>query len=369
MNSRRACLEKKQLSIRLPYTTGEKTTHAGLWLDKYIARQDNKGEEKRSANDEQSKKATSQSELVQEVCKIGIPDTYQAFYKRWQEMLDSSKAGIREARANGRLIVGLGSESVLETSVTLHHTYGIPYIPGSALKGLAASYAQQRLKWAKNDITYKILFGNTDEAGYITFFDALYIPESAGKQVLYPDIITVHHQKYYQGDNGSAPADWDSPNPVSFISATGSYLLALAAPDLSDHEAWIERTFEILKHALEDFGIGAKTSSGYGRMTIPHDDSNEVAKEPESQQEQVMSDSDVKKAEGYRKEIEALSEGAVANQIDGYYQKWQKLTSDEGRLQVARAIIDKVHKAKREKKSAGKKWYQDLIAFIDEKRA
>ncbi|MEO0168684.1 MAG: type III-B CRISPR module RAMP protein Cmr6, partial [candidate division WOR-3 bacterium] len=35
-----------------------------------------------------------------------------------------------------RLVVGLGSTHVLETSLTLHHIFGIPYIPGTALKGV-----------------------------------------------------------------------------------------------------------------------------------------------------------------------------------------------------------------------------------------
>ena len=33
----------------------------------------------------------------------------------------------------GRLIVGLGGDNVLETGITLHHTYGVPIIPGSAM--------------------------------------------------------------------------------------------------------------------------------------------------------------------------------------------------------------------------------------------
>ena len=39
-----------------------------------------------------------------------------------------------------RLVVGLGNESVYEISITLHHIYGFPYIPGSAVKGVVRSY-------------------------------------------------------------------------------------------------------------------------------------------------------------------------------------------------------------------------------------
>ena len=174
------------------------------------------------------------------------------------------------------MIIGLGDESVLETAITLHRTYGVPYIPGSALKGLAATYARQRLgeAWQKDSEAseaYKIVFGNTDDTGYITFFDALYIPGTGFKQkALYPDVIAVHHQKYYQ-DSNNPPADWDDPNPVPFLTATGSYLIALAGSELQEQEAWIEKTFAILRHALAEMGIGAKTSSGYGRLELEED--------------------------------------------------------------------------------------------------
>src|SRR5207302_10163433 len=66
-------------------------------------------------------------------------------------LLDDQGAKKRIAHVKGRMIIGLGDESVLETAITLHRTYGVPYIPGSALKGLAAAYVRQRLgeAWQK----------------------------------------------------------------------------------------------------------------------------------------------------------------------------------------------------------------------------
>jgi CRISPR-associated protein Cmr6 len=78
----------------------------------------------------------------------------------------------------------------------------------------------------------------------------------------------VHHPAYYSGKNVELvpPADWDEPTPVPFLSATGSYLIALSAP--KGCEEWRQAAFDILKLALAEEGVGAKTSSGYGRMTI-----------------------------------------------------------------------------------------------------
>ncbi len=239
-------------------------THAGLWLDRYIEKQDRESVDSRSG-------------LIKYATTLPMPEIYRAFYTRWEEVLKAqgNKVQARKAAVKGRMIIGLGDESILETSIVLHHTYGVPYIPGSALKGLAASYARQKLteqEWqVKGEVygeAYKVVFGDTNNAGYITFLDAFYVPDSGyQKRALYPDVITVHHKDYYQ-DKDNAPADWDSPTPIPFVSATGSYLIALAAPDLEQSTVWLTRTFEIVEHALKDMGIGAKTSSGYGRMEL-----------------------------------------------------------------------------------------------------
>jgi len=316
------------------------SANAGLCFDKYIVAQDRDT-------------PTNRSNLIRDVARLANTDTYSAFYTHWQKSLAEIGAQTRTATVKGRMIVGLGNESVLETSVTLHRTYGVPYITGSALKGLAASYARQRLKdWHTNGDAYKVVFGDTDDAGYITFFDALYVPETGHtKRPLYPDVITVHHQKYYQ-DAGKPPADWDDPNPVPFLSATGSYLIALAAPELKDPEPWLNTVFDILKHALIEMGIGAKTSSGYGRMKL------EAPPPPPV-------DPDIQKAESYKKEVERIPPKDVASQINGYYQKWQQISSENGKKILAIAIIDKIRQAGREKASADKRWYQELVAFLE----
>src|SRR5205807_904220 len=134
-----------------------------------------------------------------------------------------------------------------------------------------ALWKKEIKKYSPSYQQYCFIFGDTDEAGVIVFLDALYEPGTGhGERALHPDIITVHHQQYYQGTE-NAPADWDSPIPVLLLSATGTYLIALAAPDLpagEQREQWINDTFELLGLALKHQGIGAKTSSGYGRMKL-----------------------------------------------------------------------------------------------------
>lgn len=49
------------------------------------------------------------------------------------------------AKVVWRLIVGLGLPSPLEAGITLHHLYGIPYLPGSAIKGVTRNWKLQKI--------------------------------------------------------------------------------------------------------------------------------------------------------------------------------------------------------------------------------
>lgn len=238
-------------------------THAGLWLDKFIRTTE--------ADDTEAKR-----DLVGQVAALGVPKDYPAYFERYQEGLRRLGAVMREGQTLGRMVVGLGGESVLETHLTLHRTYGVPYIPGSAIKGLMSRFAATRLEgeaWARNldpkrffrGEAQKALFGTTDEAGLLIFYDAL--PKEFK---IHPDVMTPHHSDYYGGSD-VPPADWDSPVPVPFLSVTGRFLFALGlAPgvDRTQEQPWLEVAWKVLELALREEGIGAKTTSGYGRFRL-----------------------------------------------------------------------------------------------------
>jgi CRISPR-associated protein Cmr6 len=340
----------------------EQAGHAGLWLDKYLAYQLKRGEK---ADPEVG---TPQSCLIKETAGMPIMAGYSMFFNRWKATLEDLGARCREAHTLGRMVIGLGDESVLETSVTLHRTYGVPYIPGSALKGLAAMFVRTRLagtEWgecigqrqAKQWVAgqpYNVVFGDTEQAGYVTFFDALYVPGSEHNgQALWPDVITVHHPDYYQGKD-APPADWDSPTPIPFLSATGNYLIALAAQPGCD--AWVNLTFDLLGHALRELGIGAKTSSGYGRMLL-----DEPTPPPVDPHQQVVGD--------ILKRIDELPDPRVTREINKFYQEAQRLAlSDRLYHQVLQAISDRIERAGEHKRFAQKGWYQELVARLKDGR-
>jgi CRISPR-associated protein Cmr6 len=209
---------------------------------------------------------------------------YEAAFERYKISLPQSKLA-REFKTVGRLVIGLGGENVLETGLTLHHTYGTPIIPGTALKGLASHYCDQvrgatDTRFRKEKEVHNTLFGTNEDSGHIHFHDAWIVPESL-EQSLRRDIMTPHHGDYYSGKN-AAPTDFDKPNPISFFSISGTFHIALSCDAPDEDGKWTGLAFRILSEALKKWGIGGKTSAGYGRM-IP--DENPHGRKPAGQEQ------------------------------------------------------------------------------------
>ncbi len=80
----------------------------------------------------------------------------------------------------------------------------------------------------------------------------------------------------------------------------------------------------------------------------------------------LAKDPDMQKAEEARRSLEALKESEVAGQIQNYYEKWRQLTSQDARVLLAQAIVEKVRKVGREKASMEKAWYVSLQTFLRE---
>ena len=272
----------------------DQSAHAGLLLRRYL---------KIAVQDAGKKHPGERKSLFIEAARAAsnARDLYGLAYNRRSLTLPTETSTTLDVR--GRLIVGLGGDNVLETGLTLHHTYGVPFIPGSALKGLAAHYCDEvwgqrhepdsvkftddnhkfrRLRHrevcVKNGVlsetgTYhEILFGTTDDSGHIIFHDAWIDPVSLTGQPdsgLVLDVMTPHHGDYYSDRTDTvAPTDFDDPTPITFLSVTGKFHIAVSC-DVAGEEGqkWTKLAFDLLTEALREWGVGGKTSSGYGRLT------------------------------------------------------------------------------------------------------
>lgn len=237
------------------------STHAGLWLDRFLHK---------------FKDPDARSEHLAALKGLCVPDGYRAHLERWKHDLAAcGDVRLANATVKGRMVVGLGAESIAEVAICLHRAYGVPVIPGSALKGLAAQHAAHAYTdpaWQRGGASHQALFGAVEEAGCVIFHDALWLPGQQTQLPLDRDVMTVHHAGYYGGDPPAAPADHDSPNPVPFVTASGTYLLAVQGPP-----AWTDAALVILQRALQHDGIGAKTAAGYGRLDLEYTPLSELA--------------------------------------------------------------------------------------------
>ncbi len=235
---------------------GARCANAGLLLQRYLREQGDQGKARRELL----------AGAIEAVGRAGVP--YRAAYQRFEASLPK-EAAKRYFAVDGRLAVGLGEPSPLEVGLRLHHTYGAPVIPGSGLKGLAAHYC--RSVWGQRDSEFpakvvETLFGSTQDAGRVVFHDAWVTPDSLpGSLAL--DVVTAHHPDYYRGVPGAAPGDFDEPDPIPFLSVTGTFLVAVQVDEPGPGgRSWTELAMALLTEALADWGAGGKTNAGYGRM-------------------------------------------------------------------------------------------------------
>jgi CRISPR-associated protein Cmr6 len=245
---------------------------------------------------------------------------YELFYEFFKERVDKQKEDLKhqqyeiildnyKLKTASRLVVGLGAEHVLETSSTLHHIFGIPYIPGSALKGVVRMvnfweiaesrglkddkdieklqeqlYDKELSSTDKDDILkHKLLFGTQNFKGLLVFLDAY--PEIQNNQQIFElDVMTPHYQGYYT--KNQVPGDWENPNPIPFLTIKKGITFCFnvlfdkfRAEKIKNSlqgakviEDWEKNNYsdlmkdvkDWLEIALKEFGVGAKTRLGYG---------------------------------------------------------------------------------------------------------
>lgn len=248
--------------------------------------------------------------------RLRVSPDYQHAFRRWRESFLAPGDRVFELALKSRLLVGHGNSSATDVGLTVHHTWGVPMISGSALKGLTAHYLDAvygpdhpaEMPWEQADgeerertryqgstwrgrriyrgpgDVYRALFGapeaETDPLlrqhglkagaakGLVEFHDALYVPGSAPDDQPYAvDVLTVHNVEYYRSAGKHRwPNDYESPNPLNFLTVRPGVRMLIA---LSGPQDWTELAARLLRRALERWGIGGKTSAGYGRLVSP----------------------------------------------------------------------------------------------------
>jgi len=220
------------------------------------------------------------------------------------------------AKLEGRLAINLAEGLIENAGICLDRLFGLPYIPGSAVKGIARHWAlwnirtledNQRedalllfaktfgfgfietrhtksdLAWALDDRKEVNRFDrfidrlksetkSNDNAlqGGVSFFPAY--PISADAKIIV-DLTNAHYSDYYRRqDLRELRNENPRPNPFPVVEKGTSFsFLAVingTGAQHSDSSALLSLAKESLSHALTKNGVGAKTGAGYGWFSI-----------------------------------------------------------------------------------------------------
>jgi len=205
-----------------------------------------------------------------------------------------------DAEAIAPFTTGLGNEHPLENGFAFLNPYGLPYLPGSGVKGVLRQAARELASGEWGDTQgwdqaerlmlvagntripmtmLDVLFGKQSSdgetehvRGALQFWDVF--PQIQGQR-LAVEVMTAHQSHYLQGKD--SPHESGQPTPINFLTVPpGSAFhfhvqcdapfLARLAPDLADPRVWQALLGAALEHAFDWLGFGAKTAVGYGAM-------------------------------------------------------------------------------------------------------
>lgn len=237
----------------------------GLWYDKFCRTWRQLPPERRDALD----KDKWTGELAG-VCGSG--SELQQYGERQMRMIESLHGRWLDLQTVSSFVSGLGRAHPVENGFAWHYVFGVPYLPGSSVKGMVRAWVTQ-WKDVEEATRLRILgppspvpgIAPSSRVGAVVFLDA--IPTSPVE--LGADVMTPHYGAYYQ--SGEVPGDWMSPTPIPFLvvkeGATFRFAVAPRQPEENSHED-CTTACSWLKEAVAWIGVGAKTAVGYGRMRV-----------------------------------------------------------------------------------------------------
>ena len=201
--------------------------------------------------------------LIERISEIKAPNFYKLAFDRWFTLTQSENFAHVAAKVDGRLFTGLALGGTLETGMTTHHTYGTPLLAGSSIKGATRAYAESI---GLPPELIQALFGSGDEqdndsnkvAGSFVWHDAWWIPRDTTVNPFVKEVITVHEQDYYSEESTTANGT-QSPTPNLQIGIQGEFYFVFEGDP-----NWSRYIADLVVAMLEEQGVGAKTSSGYG---------------------------------------------------------------------------------------------------------
>lgn len=179
-------------------------------------------------------------------------------------------------------------DDAFKTGFSFDYVTGLPYIPGSSVKGMLRSsmvkYKEDVCEWIKDvtrvsraDMSFeKIIYemfgsANDDDTNYNetnanssavldrdVFFDVIIVDGTEKKEILKSDYITPH------------PSMFENPIPIRILALQPEVKLQFNFLLREKIIAGMNRKqrLDLYKNLILDLGVGAKTNTGYGSLSL-----------------------------------------------------------------------------------------------------
>lgn len=213
-----------------------------------------------------------------------------AIYKLLKKKTESSWKSFELYTAYPGVLIGTGNpheismENAIKCGFSFDYVTGLPYIPGSSIKGMLRSYfpkegsADEQEKQAyitevlkntgvkfetESDEKVKTVIANLKKnlfEGRDVFFDAFPVVDiKQKKKLLAKEYITPHKEKF------------KNPKPINLIKIKPGvkicFMFSLNDFDFDTYHITADQKECVLKQIILDMGVGAKTNVGFGIMT------------------------------------------------------------------------------------------------------
>ena len=281
----------------------------------------------------------------------GNPGELQKFIHRQLNLVDSLDGQWAILKTQGPFVTGLGRVHPVENGFLWHPTLGVPYLPGSSVKGLLRAWAALDPDSQPQSGTIERLLGDANKAGRLCLLDA--IPTKSVK--LEADIMTPHYANWSEDD---PPGDWRSPTPIPFLTTAANTPFFFGVVPRGKHQDQDDLKVLMcwLGLALEHLGAGAKTAVGYGRFKQDEGETEKLQSKMRAEREERKREKRLATLPPIKREIKEILEArqnknmpehtAIINEIKK--NRWEE--SDE--VEAAKWVRDKMKENKKWKETS-----------------
>lgn len=290
-------------------------------------------------------------------------------------------------RLESRLAVNLSDGLIQNAGICLDRLFGVPYLPGSAVKGVCRHIALEDLRAGRLALRdFQDIFGTADvdfaangelasfmdgedksdavlddKKGCIDFLSAY--PRSEARLMV--DLTNVHFPKYYPtGDEEELGNEEPRPNPFPVVEAGAEFAFCIALNSMGGkiknparRDALLDKASEILRRAMVESGFGAKTGAGYGWFA---DETDAIGKRRDDEVH-IRAEKQRKMAEDEARRRQTLAVfGEVKAQLDALEICESLETSD-------RAVLAQLERKLKETEGEGATPLRDRINILKKK--